>query len=126
MLTNFELSLHSLLVPLAVLLLNRLIVLNCLDELGLDEVRLFNLSKRWSIRGRPTAYLLLANLPISSGTSLPLKRLNSALEGRTQCAGVFHKLVKLCRIFVGGGIIHIVERARMEVANAGNIVVEIP
>jgi hypothetical protein len=67
--------------------------------------------------------MLLTNCIIGSGTTLSFKSLNTAPKSGTESTGVFDQFVQLGGIPLGGSIVHIVERPRMQIANLRDIVV---
>ncbi len=107
--TNFVLPLHALFILRAVLLLHGLVALDRLDELGLDERR-----------------LRLLDLPVAARATLCLECLHAPLERRTERARVLHELVQLRCIPLCRHVVHVVQRARVQVPDRPHVLVEQP
>jgi hypothetical protein len=127
--TNLVLSLHALLIALAVLLLYLLVVLNSLHEFGLDQRRLRYGHHEHVLpqerRQLQETDLLFTNLAIPTATSLSFQRLDSFFEIITEIASILNQIIQLCSITLRFNIVHVVQRPQVRFANPGNIVIEL-
>lgn len=69
---------------------------------------------------------MFADLAITARTTLLFQCFDPTFESGAQRAGIFNEIIELGSIALGSGVISVVEGARVEVADACNVVVESP